>query len=64
MAKSMDLKVVAEGVENQEQQDFLQGRHCNEIQGYHLSRPLPAEAISALLREKQVATGSRPPPNA
>jgi diguanylate cyclase (GGDEF)-like protein/PAS domain S-box-containing protein len=60
MAKSMELKVVAEGVENQEQQDFLQKRHCNEIQGYYLSRPLPADAISAFLRGHQVAPGSRP----
>jgi EAL domain-containing protein (putative c-di-GMP-specific phosphodiesterase class I) len=55
MAKSMDLKVVAEGVENRQQWDFLQAKHCNEIQGYYLSRPLPAAAIDTLLREREGA---------
>jgi diguanylate cyclase (GGDEF)-like protein/PAS domain S-box-containing protein len=53
MAKSMDLKVIAEGVENQEQQRFLQEKQCNEVQGYYLSRPLPAPEIGALLRKAQ-----------
>ncbi len=49
MAESMGLKVVAEGVENAEQFEFLKAKHCHEIQGYYLSRPLPADEVTALL---------------
>ena len=49
MAHSLDVKVVAEGVENVEQLDFLRLRGCDEIQGYYLARPLPAAEISRLL---------------
>jgi len=44
MAHSLQLKVVAEGVETAEQLAFLRAQHCDEIQGYWLSRPLSAEA--------------------
>jgi len=44
MAHSLQLKVVAEGVETAEQLTFLRAQHCDEIQGYWLSRPLSAEA--------------------
>jgi len=50
MAESMGLKVVAEGVENAEQFEFLKAKHCHEIQGYYLSRPLPAEEVTVVLR--------------
>ena len=40
MAKTLNLKVVAEGVENQEQLDFFKARDCHEIQGYFLGRPM------------------------
>jgi EAL domain-containing protein (putative c-di-GMP-specific phosphodiesterase class I) len=40
MAKSMNLKVVAEGVEYIEQLDYLKGLGCDEIQGYYFSKPL------------------------
>lgn len=49
MAHSLDVKVVAEGVENVEQLDFLRLRGCDEIQGYYLAQPLPAIEISKLL---------------
>jgi diguanylate cyclase (GGDEF)-like protein/PAS domain S-box-containing protein len=39
----LDLKVIAEGVENLEQLDFLRIRGCDEVQGYYISRPLGAE---------------------
>ncbi len=51
MAKSMRLSVVAEGVENQEQMDFFRERLCEQVQGYFLSRPVPAEDLAALVRE-------------
>src|SRR5579864_8790017 len=40
MAKSLNLKVTAEGVENEEQMSFLRSHYCDEIQGYYFSRPL------------------------
>lgn len=50
MAHSMSLTVIAEGVENAAQRDFLRANRCDEIQGYHLSRPLPADQIPTLLK--------------
>jgi len=44
MAHSLQLNVVAEGVETPEQLAFLRAQHCDEIQGHWLSMPLPAEA--------------------
>ncbi|MBV1871622.1 MAG: EAL domain-containing protein, partial [Gammaproteobacteria bacterium] len=43
MAQSLNLKVVAEGVETIEQLHFLQGNNCSIIQGYYYSRPIPLE---------------------
>ncbi|MES2128595.1 MAG: EAL domain-containing protein [Pseudomonadota bacterium] len=49
MAHSLNLKVVAEGVETQAQLRFLRARHCDEMQGYLFSRPLPADGFATLL---------------
>ena len=49
LAHSLKLKVVAEGVETREQLDFLRAHDCDQAQGYLLARPMPAEAVSALL---------------
>ena len=51
MAHSLGLKVVAEGVENQVQLDFLKANGCDEVQGYLISRPLEAGALAALLAQ-------------
>ena len=51
MARSLHLTVVAEGVETIEQFKFLQLNHCDEIQGYYFSRPLPAEQFEKFFRE-------------
>ncbi|MGG1516799.1 EAL domain-containing protein [Paenibacillus oryzisoli] len=52
MAHNLDLKVIAEGVETQDQLAFLVEKQCNEAQGYLFSRPQNAEHISALLRDR------------
>ena len=52
MAQSLSLNVIAEGVENQKQLDFLTSRNCHYLQGNFFSRPLPAEELSQFL-EKQ-----------
>lgn len=51
MAHSMDLKVVAEGVEIEDQLSILRERKCDYIQGYYFSRPLPANEIENLFVE-------------
>jgi diguanylate cyclase (GGDEF)-like protein len=50
MGKALGLTVVAEGVETAEQDAFLRGHECDELQGYLFSRPIPAEAVALLLR--------------
>lgn len=49
MAHKLQLKVVAEGVESQEQLEFLRANDCDLIQGYLFSRPLALEALQAWL---------------
>lgn len=51
MAHRLRLRVIAEGVENQDQLDFLLQEGCDEAQGYHYSKPLPADGLERLLRE-------------
>ena len=43
MVKDLDLKVIAEGVETQEQLEFLKQSSCDLVQGYFFSKPLPVE---------------------
>lgn len=49
LAKGLNLRVVAEGVEELDQQDFLQKEGCDEIQGYYFCRPLPYEEFNKFL---------------
>lgn len=51
MAHSLGLRVIAEGVENSAQLSLLFRSGCDEIQGYHFSKPLNAEALTPFLRE-------------
>jgi diguanylate cyclase (GGDEF)-like protein/PAS domain S-box-containing protein len=50
MAKSLRLKVIAEGVENEAQMSFLRAHQCDEIQGYYFSKPLSVDKVAAKLR--------------
>jgi EAL domain-containing protein (putative c-di-GMP-specific phosphodiesterase class I) len=50
MAKSLNLKVIAEGVEDEAQMSFLRARQCDEIQGYYFSKPLAPEEAADKLR--------------
>ena len=49
MGQSLNLRVIAEGVETQAELEFLQSQHCDEGQGYYFSRPVPAQQFAILL---------------
>lgn len=49
LGHSLNMKVIAEGVETPYQQAFLHGIGCDELQGYHFSRPLPLDAFERFL---------------
>jgi diguanylate cyclase (GGDEF)-like protein/PAS domain S-box-containing protein len=58
MAKSLNLKVIAEGVEDEAQMSFLRAHQCDEIQGYYFSRSLTVDKVADKLR------GDSPEPHA
>jgi diguanylate cyclase (GGDEF)-like protein len=51
LAHSLHLKVIAEGVETEEQLDFLRRLGCDQYQGYFCSKPVPADSFARFLRE-------------
>jgi diguanylate cyclase (GGDEF)-like protein/PAS domain S-box-containing protein len=55
IAHSLGLKVVAEGIEDQEQLTILAGQECDEVQGYLIARPMPADAAAAFIRQARAA---------
>jgi diguanylate cyclase (GGDEF)-like protein/PAS domain S-box-containing protein len=61
MARTLNLTVVAEGVETVEQRDILRERACDEMQGYYFSRPVPPEEVPALL-ERLATQPDQPAP--
>jgi diguanylate cyclase (GGDEF)-like protein/PAS domain S-box-containing protein len=50
MSNSLKIKVIAEGVETEEQLDFLKTNGCDEFQGYLFSRPVPASELAEMLK--------------
>jgi len=55
LGQALDLTVVAEGVENDEQEAFLRAQNCDQEQGYLISEPLPAEEFAAFLADQAIA---------
>ncbi|MGY4355853.1 diguanylate cyclase (GGDEF)-like protein [Bradyrhizobium sp. i1.7.7] len=65
MGKALGMTVVAEGVENAEQEAFLRAHGCDEMQGFLISKPVPARQMAELLRpmELPVAPPLQPEPD-
>jgi EAL domain-containing protein (putative c-di-GMP-specific phosphodiesterase class I) len=57
MAHSLGLSAVAEGVETEEQLQFLRAAGCDIMQGFYYSEPLPPDQITAFLREWRAKGG-------
>ena len=55
LARNLGLEVVAEGVEDEHVLEYLRTLRCHEAQGFHLSRPLPPEALVDWLAERRTA---------
>ncbi|MBD5518259.1 MAG: EAL domain-containing protein, partial [Lachnospiraceae bacterium] len=54
MSNKLGLELLAEGVETKEQVDVLRSIGCDQVQGYYYAKPMPAEEVFALLKEKNV----------
>jgi diguanylate cyclase (GGDEF)-like protein/PAS domain S-box-containing protein len=52
LGQKLNMKVIAEGVETDAQMAFLTEHDCDEIQGYHFSRPVEAQAVAEMLRQQ------------
>lgn len=59
MGKSLGLTVVAQGVETQEQADFLKNNACDEVQGFYFNKPMPAHEFTELFKTQYLT----PPPD-
>jgi EAL domain-containing protein (putative c-di-GMP-specific phosphodiesterase class I) len=53
LAKSLHIKVIAEGVENESQMFFLREHRCDQIQGHYFSKPVQADEAAAMLQSEQ-----------
>jgi len=56
LAQEMQLQIIAEGIETQEQMDFLRQFKCHTGQGYYFSRPITAEDFTVLLQNQKKST--------
>ncbi len=61
MARTLGLKVVAEGVENQQHLDFLAAQDCDLVQGFFISRPIPADELTQLLQKQAAENAAQHP---
>src|SRR5208282_2520516 len=57
LGQKLNLKVIAEGVETDAQVAFLRANRCDEMQGYHFSRPVAPQEIEGMLRAARDAGG-------
>ena len=55
LGRVLDLTIVAEGVETAEQEAFLRVHNCDEVQGYLISKPVPADEFTAFMANHTVA---------
>ena len=53
LAQSLDIPVLAEGVENEEHMDFLRSEGCLQVQGYLFGKPMPLSAIDHVVNNTQ-----------
>jgi EAL domain-containing protein (putative c-di-GMP-specific phosphodiesterase class I) len=51
LSKSLNMEVIAEGVENEKQLSFLIENNCNNIQGYYYAKPMPADEMKKYLEK-------------
>ena len=59
LGRALGLTVTAEGIENEDQQRFLQALGCHELQGFLFSQPLDADELTELVAQGQAASGER-----
>ena len=57
LGQKLNMKVIAEGVETDEQMAFLVDQKCDEIQGYHFSKPIESDAIAVMLGNQAKSGG-------
>lgn len=55
LGKQMNLKVIAEGIEDQTQEAHLKQQQCDEVQGFYYAKPMPAEEFLLFLQQKNDA---------
>jgi EAL domain-containing protein (putative c-di-GMP-specific phosphodiesterase class I) len=60
LGRDLGMRVVAEGVETEQEATMLESMHCDRVQGYYFSRPLPPASFAALL-ECSVQIGATQP---
>ena len=58
LSHSLRFKVTAEGLESAEQLEYLRRAGVNQVQGYLLSKPVPAAELEPLLRQKKILLSS------
>jgi len=55
LGRALDLTIVAEGVETLDQENFLRAHHCDQVQGYLISKPVPADEFAAFMADRILA---------